>query len=122
MKKDKCSVYWNSHKKLFSVRKNNKVIAHRKTLYLKNCDFIVNEKGRQRVIKEKRKNVHAFIVGEITNKKELNNFLEIEYNPYRGKNFHIKDSKTSILFSDYCCLSVENNKAIIKINNENKNF
>lgn len=34
---------------------------------LGNAVFQVNEAGRQRVLKEKRKNVHAFVIGRIAN-------------------------------------------------------
>lgn len=43
----------------------NRVVGHAKGILLQNVEFVVNEKGRQRVLKEKRKNVHAGIVGEI---------------------------------------------------------
>jgi hypothetical protein len=43
-------IYWNSHKKLFSVRYKGKVIGHHYMLALVNLKFKVNEQGRQRVL------------------------------------------------------------------------
>jgi hypothetical protein len=59
----------------------NKVIAHTEEISLKTCELKVNEKGRQRVLKEKKKNVHAYVYGILTNEKP--DFKkEIYYNPY----------------------------------------
>ena len=62
-------VYFNLHKKLLSIQaKVNgswKVIRHVNEIMLADVKFKVYEKGRQRVLNEKRKNVHAFIVGNL---------------------------------------------------------
>lgn len=58
-------IYWNSHKKLFSCRVNGKVISHVKEMFLIDCKFVVSQKGRERVLKTKSKNVHAVIRGSI---------------------------------------------------------
>lgn len=60
-------VYFNLHKRVFSVRdvKTRRVIAHTRNLILKDVTFKVSEAGRQRVLREKRKNVHAVVRGEI---------------------------------------------------------
>lgn len=60
-------VYFNLHKKVFSVKdvKTGRVIAHANTVKLQNAYPKVSEKGRQRVLKEQRKNVHAGIRGEL---------------------------------------------------------
>jgi hypothetical protein len=63
----KVRVYFNLHKKLLSIQtKVNgawKVISHRQSVSLSDVTFKVSECGRQRVIKNKRKNVHAYICG-----------------------------------------------------------
>ena len=73
---EKYFVYYNLHKHLFSC-KNKKTGLVNKDLYstslkLSNCQFKVSEAGRQRVLKEKRKNVHAGIVGNILDESILN--------------------------------------------------
>lgn len=64
----KVFVYWNLHKGCYSVKNlaTGRVIAHAGTVTLTNAVFKVSEAGRQRVIKERRKNVHAGVVGTLT--------------------------------------------------------
>ena len=56
-------VYYNLHNKTFSVRHAGRVWFHTNVLTLHNCKFAVQPAGRAKVLKEKRKNVHAFIRG-----------------------------------------------------------
>lgn len=97
----KVKVYKNLHKKMFSIMdyKTRKVIAHRHFVCLKNVEFKVSEAGRQRVLIEKKKNVHAFVIGDwIT--EEINwpghSPKTIYYNPYRTRYFKIKENRKSI--------------------------
>lgn len=60
--------YFNLHKKCWSIKAlegefKGRVIAHAKRVILKDCTFKVSEAGRQRVLRTKRKNVHAGVVG-----------------------------------------------------------
>jgi hypothetical protein len=63
----KVRVYFNLHKKMLSVQEKIngswKVVDHVEQIWLGNAKFKVSEVGRQRVIKNKRKNVHAYIEG-----------------------------------------------------------
>jgi hypothetical protein len=94
-------VYYNLHKHVWSVKdkKTGRVIAHLDSILLSSCKFIVREGGRQRVIKEKRKNVHAFIEGdwdgdEAKGLLSLNDGTSVTYNPYLYDSFiKKKDSK-----------------------------
>lgn len=66
----KVAVYWNLHRACWSIQSREgltrgRVIAHAAAVGLKGCQFKVSEAGRQRVLREKRKNVHAFVVGEL---------------------------------------------------------
>ena len=89
----KVEVYWNIRKKMFSVRSakspnRGKVLAHVKKILLRDATFVVSEIGRLRVIKEKRKNVHAFIRGTVYATHgggKLPN--KLTYNPYRDRGF-----------------------------------
>lgn len=53
-------IYRNLHNDCYSIRYKDYVIAHAKELVLYNVTFKVSEKGRQRVLHERRKNVHAY--------------------------------------------------------------
>jgi hypothetical protein len=91
-------VYFNFHKKMISVQsKVNgrwKVVKHVEDILLKNVKFKVSEAGRQRVIKNKRKNVHAYIHGTVI--KSLPHpmtlvFNSVNYNPYKLERFQVRN-------------------------------
>ena len=80
-------VYYNLHKKCLSVRKRGLVIAHVRSILLKNAEFVVQPAGRKRVLTEKRKNVHAYVRGERVAVASFDGKSErITYNPYKKKN------------------------------------
>lgn len=89
--------YRNLHKKCFSVvdTKTNRVFKHQFHVVLRDARFTVREAGRQRVLREKRKNVHAFVKGELVE----TNFQfpdcvpkEAWYNPYETEKFVDKET------------------------------
>jgi hypothetical protein len=81
--------YWNLHKKCFSIRYKGKVIGYSNRVHLTNCKFKVSEAGRQRVLREKRKNVHAVVEGELMpdNEPFYGAIGQIYYNPYKYETF-----------------------------------
>ena len=102
----KVDVYYNLHKKTFSIRCNGKVIAHRDKVIIKNPQYIVGEKGKQRVRREKSKNVHAFVRGTLMDSdRDLGHYAyKVSYNPYLHDTFvrvldgsAIHDSKWAVL-------------------------
>ena len=84
--------YYNLHKKTFSVRHAGRVWFHTNVLTLRNCKFAVQPAGRAKVLKENRKNVHAFIRGffvrgdDHTNHRMLHE-RKAMYNPYYMETF-----------------------------------
>lgn len=85
-------VYYNLHQGGYSIRdkKTMHVVAYADNVLLKNCVFKVSEKGRQKVIEEKRKRVHAFIEGDfIFADQDFNtsHLDKIYYNPYETSLF-----------------------------------
>jgi len=58
----KIYVYRNLNRKIWSVKYRGLVIAHTPTAFMWDVEFKVNEAGRQRVLKEGVKNVHAYAV------------------------------------------------------------
>lgn len=97
----KVFVYFNLHRKLFSIKAlegplKGRVVAHRHTVLLNDATFKVSEAGRQRVIRERRKNVHAGVSGTWfdddvvqgkTNAFVTINGSAIMYNPYKYSTF-----------------------------------
>lgn len=79
-------IYYNSKKKVFSLLYKGKVIGHTLCITLEGAQFTVNEYGRKKVLREKRKNVHAFIIGTPTDHApQLTR--EVHYNPYLHSQF-----------------------------------
>ena len=85
-------VYRNLNKKCLSIKQNGIIVAHADSVTLKSCTFIVNEGGRQRVLTERQKNVHAYIKGFLTEDRGEQLTKEIYYNPYITNTFVFRDT------------------------------
>lgn len=90
----KVFVYYNLHKKLWSIKAlegpmKGKVISHSDQVVLRDAVFKVSQAGRNRVLTEKRKNVHAGVVGYTTTIYNPKNEVSIivTYNPYKYNTF-----------------------------------
>jgi len=119
---DKVEIYRNLHNNTFSVRLlrprlsrrqderranlKGKIVRHIENweiLRLTNAKFAVQPAGRARVIREKRKNVHAFIRGTVDmaggylGKAPPHEIFEVSYNPYESDKF-LKEQNNSIRF------------------------
>jgi hypothetical protein len=86
-------VYRNLHRKCWSVKQDGLVKAHSQLLAMHSCTFKVSQAGRNRVLKEKRKNVHAGVHGYLEN-WQMGEWIDshptarpVTYNPYKYKNF-----------------------------------
>jgi len=82
---NKVKVYKNLTRNTWSIQdyKTRKVIGYSDNIRLENAKFVVSEKTRQRVLKEGKKYVHAFVVGELVNNWTLTGSFEtVRYNPY----------------------------------------
>lgn len=97
-------VYRNLHKKCYSIQAyipgtGWRVLWHDKNLLLDDVSFSVNQNGRRRVLKEKRKSVHAYVVGELKDKGKSRRFKkcgEARYNPYDGPLFTDTTTKKAV--------------------------
>ena len=116
----KVMVYYNLHKKTFSVSYDNKVIMHADYVKLGDVEFRVRTGGRNKVRAEKQKNVHAFVIGNLLEYCEYpcdnipnppsNNI--ITYNPYKNETFVYKEGGEPIYTA----------KEVDMINSTNKLF
>lgn len=100
----KVFVYFNLHKKCWSIKalegaNKGRVVAHMNQLTIHNATFKVSEAGRQRVIKTKHKNVHAGVVGFLSD-YEQDYTTQVSYNPYKYAQFYIKSNEEAILKAD----------------------
>jgi len=94
------------HKQCFSIRhaSTRKVAGYTDRIVVSDVRFPVSPSGRLRVLKEKKKNVHAFVLGkylqEMQNLSRLN-FREAYYNPYQCSGFVDRETSRLIEFADY---------------------
>jgi len=86
-------VYFNLHKHVFSVRQcsTGRVILHTDKVHIRDPQFVVRKSGRDRVLREGKKNVHAFVRGEIAHFDDFDpDYLDyslVSYNPYKHDTF-----------------------------------
>lgn len=78
-------VYRNLHMGGFSVKQGT-VRFHTMNVSLYDIKFVVRESGRQRVIRERQKNVHAYVSGFLS-EKIVDSDLLLWYNPYKVSQF-----------------------------------
>ena len=92
----KVEVYFNLHKKCWSIRQAGVPVVHSDFVEIKEPQFVVQQGGNARVRREKRKNVHAYIQGMKMRESliddygtgiELCEWQKITYNPYKHKSF-----------------------------------
>ena len=87
---DRIEIYRNLHKNCFSVRKNGRVVKYiddSEALHLTDVKFAVQPAGHARVIREKKKNVHAFVRGTYAGDRKRESTRAVMYNPYRCDSF-----------------------------------
>lgn len=87
-------VYRNLHLGQWSVRSRyradrGRVIGRVPAIVLEDVSLVVSEAGRQRVLREKKKNVHAVVRGEMRDMPEvdLDKWQRFSYNPYKAGHF-----------------------------------
>jgi hypothetical protein len=85
-------VYRNLTKRCWSIkcRTTNRVIAHADNIQMVNVRFHVSESGRQRVLRERKKYVHAGAIGDCYafNPSDVNGEeMQVFYNPYKNSTF-----------------------------------
>ena len=83
----------NAAKERYSIRQGGLVVGHTDEITLADCKFKVSEAGRNKVLREGRKNVHAFVKGYMITKDEYEHEgdIHISYNPYRNDSFVVKE-------------------------------
>ena len=93
----KADIYYNLHKHCLSVRHKGLVVNHTQEIALENVKFVVSQAGRRRVLEEKRKNVHAFVRGEIRAMDVYDSEPGhvVKYNPYKYNSF-VDENETPV--------------------------
>ena len=111
-------VYRNLHKKCWSVRQGGKVKVHTSYICLQAAEFVVQPAGREKVLREKKKNVHAFVRGYLISAKTMNR-LEctygwthdaVTYNPYKHPYFtcgEFEVVRAELVDMDLCSIDLD---------------
>ena len=100
----KVMVYYNLHKHTFSVTYKDRLISHSDYVKLSDVEFRVRQGGRERVLKDKKKNVHSFVIGTLLdyckypceNLPSEPNSNIVTYNPYKYNSYVVKDTEEPI--------------------------
>ena len=106
----KVFVYKNLHLGCWSIKQDGLVKMHTTDICMWDCSFRVSQKGREKVLKEKRKNVHAGITGYIDDDWDVHPVGTLKsrkpktklamYNPYRHTTFvQVDDDSEPVLWS-----------------------
>jgi hypothetical protein len=128
-------VYRNLHQNCWSVKskETGRVVAHADRVELSNVEFKVSETGRQRVIREKSKNVHAGLVGNLTHFEPRGSVMpgqvfnngrgsdgnegdqvSITYNPYKYSHFVVRETESPVLTAESAVLQAD--KKVFAVN------
>jgi len=100
-------VYKNLHNGLMSVREcGGRVLTHESQVFLKDPVFVVQPAGRAKVLREQRKNVHAFVrgvlmgfsIGTLAYYDNWHEWAKVSYNPYKADHFYLSDTPGSAVF------------------------
>jgi hypothetical protein len=105
--KAKYYLYRNLRTGGFSIKYKGIVVARDNLFTMRKVTFHVNENGRKKVIKEKQKNVHAFIVAKKFDRPamvsesvydiiKLREYKEVSYNPYGADHFFLVETNEPI--------------------------
>ena len=78
-------VYRNLNRGCYSVTQQGRVIFHIAEISLVDCTMVVRQAGRNRCLQERRKNVHAFIVGHVAAATQSDAAsTTLRYDPYES--------------------------------------
>jgi hypothetical protein len=94
----KVSVHWHLIKKCFSIRpeKQTLIACHTDQVALENVVFKVSERGRQTVIANKKRMVHARVWGRVVGKLPWTCSVPVSYNPYKHATFYDKKTEDAV--------------------------
>lgn len=113
----KVAVYRNLNKPgLFSIKalegvNKGKVIGYSPSVEIAGVTFKVSEASRQRVLRDKQRNVHAFAVGTLvacTDPVDVAGMTAATYQPYTCGSFFIRDTGLPVSTANRCVLQGAN--------------
>ena len=113
-------VYRNLHKDCYSVQQAGLVVCHTDRLVLKNVTFTVRERGRDKVRETRKKNVHAFINGEVMDPLDCivvgEGWDSVTYNPYAHDTFVTSNTEEEVNHANYCDMMIGEGSPVLAYN------
>ena len=101
-------IYRNLRTGTWSRREDGLVVDHPEVVELRDVEFRVRPGGRDRVRDEERKNVHAFVIGNVLGGQLPDlPWREAYYNPYTCDTFIDKETRAPLKFTKYARLDSE---------------
>src|SRR5262245_48340703 len=82
-------LYRNLNRGGWSIRLHGgRVVGHVAAVVAEGCRFVVRESGRKRVLRDKQRNVHAWVIGRVIALEdvphlEAEGWVRVTYSPYR---------------------------------------
>jgi len=109
----KHKVYYNLHKHCLSIMLRGKVLEHSTEFFLKDVEFRVSQAGRNRVLKEQRKNVLSFISKDDSSGQfnyEVNTPIFIDLN--NKKELLVRNIEANLLYGDYSEFAIQSDASM----------
>lgn len=116
-------VYWNLHRDLYSVKntRTGRIHEHAAFIIIKNATFAVSQAGRARVLRERRKNVHAGVRGQLYGScgarwhrlmaASLRGWTRVTYNPYKYDSFVRAHDERPVIGADEVRMVIKDGRA-----------
>lgn len=97
-------VFKNPKHDCYSIMQGGRLLASARQVRLADVEFRVRESGRQRMLREQRRNVHAFAVGRLleyihpseTRSMDAFQGRPVYYNPYRFASFVDRETEAPV--------------------------
>jgi hypothetical protein len=106
-------IYRNLRTKTWSLKQNNKVVAHPLCVICEDVEFRVWQGTVAKIRKDKRKSVGAFVISEKIafdtipwyDNLDLSGYHEVTFNPYKYDSFVIKATEEPIFTAERCVMT-----------------
>ena len=105
-------IYYNINKRIYSIRAKSVPVSYAKTVKVERPIFVVRAGGRAAVLRDKQKNVHAFLKGEMKTldvEPNTSGLKKVKYDPYKYGYFYNVDTHEPIYNAEYAILILDKN-------------
>jgi hypothetical protein len=100
---------------MLSVKIPGQRIEYASWLFLTDCKFLVHEAGRQRCVRDRVRNVHAWVVGKevvrqsgVSWERAIPGWRQAVYDPFKGETFVDISTLEPVRYARYVIMSGKN--------------